>query len=101
MNSVLQEAMGTVVERGESYGSPKPHWDAVASAWRLYIEEAGGVEALGSDLCGYHACNMMNILKAFRGAKGYKRDNQVDQCGYAWCAEQCASPLNEAMEAGA
>lgn len=104
MTSVLEEALQAVSQRGKSYGPPSPLFNAIAKSCALYIELSGGVDSLSGPDGGYHFSNMMSIMKVFRGALGYKRDNEVDKAGYAWCAEQCAdvgSPLNDAMEMGA
>jgi hypothetical protein len=77
--TVLDEARILVDgARQKDYGSPDICHSRTALLWSAYLN----TEVTARDVC------MMNILqKVSRDSNASKRDNLVDICGYARCAE--------------
>jgi len=67
-------------QRQEDYGHPRVNFQRLADAWNAYL--AG--RSIDDDPITPHDVTMlMVLLKAIRGAEGYKRDTAVDVVGYA------------------
>lgn len=85
--TILEEAQSIVDgPRAIDYGPAEAHHGATAAMVTAYLRRKGyDVTVDANDW------QMFMVLdKVVRQAQGYKRDNLVDICGYARCAEMCA-----------
>lgn len=67
-------------DRQKDYGHPKVNLRRIADAWTPYLR---GRNLDEKPLTAHDVTQMMVILKAIRGAEGYKRDSAIDIIGYA------------------
>lgn len=78
--SVLDEARAIVNgDRNKAYGKPEESFTTISNYWETY---------LGIDISPKDVAMMMILLKVARNEHKAKRDNLVDICGYAACAEK-------------
>ena len=78
--TVLDEAKRIVNgDRNEQYGEPEDTFAEIAALWEIYLECA---------ISPRDVAMMMILLKVARDNNKHKRDNLVDICGYAACAEK-------------
>lgn len=68
-------------DRQEDYGHPSINLQRIATAWNGYFHNRPTVDE--KPLTPHDVTQLMIILKAVRGAEGYKRDSAVDIGGYA------------------
>jgi hypothetical protein len=89
---LLKDASEVIQNREPLYGSAERHWKATAACFQAYLERRGwkapqkedGVGALAAEDIG-----MFFILdKVMRQGNRAKRDNLLDVCGYAACAQR-------------
>lgn len=82
--TLLEDAILTVNgSREEDYGSPEDSHSRIAQLWSVYLRGVQG------EVTAYDVANMMILLKVARNmGSNPRRDNLVDICGYAACAEQ-------------
>lgn len=83
--TVLEEAARIVNgDRREAYGDVRESFMRICDLWSGYL----GYQLTVSDIA-----HMMILMKVSRNAKNFKRDNLVDICGYARCAEMLLEGL--------
>lgn len=83
---LLKDASEVITDREPLYGSAEKHWKATASCFQAYLERRGVTftsPILAEDI------GMFFILdKVMRQGNRVKRDNLLDVCGYAACAQR-------------
>lgn len=81
---VLDEAKHVITEeRQDMYGHPENCFNLIAGLWNWWLYGRGLLDPSRSeDLQETDVAMMMTLLKVAREAKGFKRDNIVDACGY-------------------
>lgn len=83
--TILQEAERIVGgDRRKDYGDVRESFLRIADMWSGY---------LGHQITVSDVAHMMILMKVSRNAKKFKRDNLVDICGYARCAEMLLEGL--------
>ena len=83
--TILEEAELIVGgDRRKEYGDVRVSFMRIADMWSGYL----GYQITVSDVA-----HMMILMKVSRNAKNFKRDNLVDICGYARCAEMLLEGL--------
>lgn len=82
--TILEEAAEiTSKDRETQYGPPENSFAVVAAMWSAY---------LGHTVTYRNVCMCLVLLKVARDKHRAKRDNLVDICGYARCAERLLKP---------
>ena len=81
---VLDEAKHVITEeRQDMYGHPENCFNLIAGLWNWWLYGRGLLDSSRSEeLQETDVAMMMTLLKVAREAKGFKRDNIVDACGY-------------------
>ena len=81
--TILQEAQRLVHgDRGVQYGHPIEDYTRTGRMWGAIL----GIPDIDPRIC----CLMMAAVKISREVHKPKRDNRVDLCGYAECADMVA-----------
>ena len=82
---ILTEAAATVSgDRQKDYGHPRENLACIAAMWNAYLTRKTHII---HDLSPRDVAQMMVLLKVARDANKTKRDNLVDEAGYARAAE--------------
>jgi hypothetical protein len=80
--TVTKEADGLIRgDRQAEYGHPSINFERIARAWNAYMHKRPTTDE--KPLTHHDVAFMMVLVKAIRGAEGYKRDTAVDIIGYA------------------
>ena len=85
---ILNEAIGTVGQRNESYDAPEDNFERIAHLWNAWAKSKGWDMTFTPNDVSY----MMILMKLGRLAfNPTHHDSIVDICGYGGCAGQIAS----------
>jgi len=83
MYELLHEAMTTVAERGDSYGTPIDDFERIAAMWNVLCPQRSMYEP--HDVAMYMICLKLSRLTH----SPHLKDNWLDIAGYAACGYAC------------
>jgi hypothetical protein len=82
----LNEAKGTIQDRGQDYGHPSDNMARTAALWSSYLETA---------ITDYQVAMCMALVKIARSMETAKTDTYIDLVSYAAIAAQLHTEENE------
>jgi hypothetical protein len=90
---ILQEAIGTVAQRGEAYDGVEDNFVRIARYWNAHLINRFGAEVVEKcELNPLDVAQMMILMKQARiDFKQDHHDSWVDTCGYGGCGGELAA----------
>lgn len=86
---ILEEAMGTVIQRGATYDKPYDNFTRIARLWNVHVLNRYGVEL---KLDALDVATMQGYIKDGRLAfSPLHHDSHVDKSGYGACGGEIAA----------
>lgn len=82
--------------RTTDYGTPEDNFGTIAAFWTTYLTAAH--KSYTTKITSKDVAMMMSLLKVARAAKGDTADSFVDLAGYAACAGEIVTAVDEEIE---
>jgi hypothetical protein len=90
---ILQEAIGTVAQRGEAYDGVEDNFVRIERYWNAHLVNRFGAEA--AEKCELNAIDVAQMMILMKQARiDFKQDHHdswVDTCGYGGCGGELAA----------